>query len=44
MSTKPSMSTGCSKYFLIVPSRMSRAMLEARPGMLEKALLTMVSR
>ncbi len=38
------MSTGCSRYFLIVPSRMSRAMLEASPGMLEKARLTLVSR
>ena len=38
------MSMGWMRYFLIVPSRMSRAMPVARPGMLEKARTIMVSR
>ena len=38
------MSIGWMRYFLTVPSRMSRAMPEARPGMLENARLIIVSR
>ena len=38
------MSIGWMRYFLTVPSRISRAMPEASPGMLEKARLSIVSR
>ena len=38
------MSIGWIRYFLISPSRICRAMPEARPGMLENARLTIVSR
>src|SRR5437764_1203803 len=37
------MSIGCSRYFLRLPSRMSREMPVARPGMLENMRLTCTS-
>ncbi len=38
------MSIGWIRYFLTVPSRMSRAMPEASPGILENARVTIVKR
>ncbi len=38
------MSIGWIRYFFTVPLRMSRAMPEASPGMLENARLIIVSR
>ena len=38
-----SMSIGCSRYFLRLPSRMSRAIPVAKPGMLENMRLTCTS-
>ena len=38
------MSTGWVRNFFTLPSRMSRAIPEARPGMLENARPTIVSR
>ena len=37
------MSIGCSRYFLRLPSRMSRAMPVASPGMLENIRLMCTS-